>query len=152
MSRLESSREDLDFPIMIVRALEALSDKHRRQILINLKRRGVLAYSELLQATSLDKGTLNHHVEKLMMGALIRNFRGESPASQYSSFYELSNIAQRLVDNIFDSFTPVDQLADTTDSASGVILDNRVKESDYPSVSDPTVATMPLVCAGSGNV
>jgi DNA-binding transcriptional ArsR family regulator len=109
-----------DFPSMIVRALEALGDKNRREILIHLKNKGALAYSELQVATSLEKGTLNHHLERLMAGALIRNYRGESPANQYSSFYELSSIGGRLIENILESFGPSERILATTSSASGI--------------------------------
>jgi len=111
-------RNEPDFPKAIVAAIDALADKHRRQILIHLKENGPLAYSELVTQTSLEKGTLNHHLEKLMAGALIRNFKGASPVNQYSSFYELSSIAIKLVDNVFNSFAFDDPSMDTIDSAS----------------------------------
>jgi DNA-binding transcriptional ArsR family regulator len=102
----ESDSGVKDFPSLIVRAIEALGDKNRRQILISLNNSCRLAYSQILQLTGLEKGTLNHHLEKLVSGALVRNFRGDSPASVYTSFYELSPIGHRLVDQIFGAFEP----------------------------------------------
>jgi len=107
MNRCTGRNDGYDFPAVIVRAIEALGDRSRRKILFVLESRGEAAYSELQTATSLKKGTLNHHLEKLMAGALIRNFRGGSPVSQYSSFYELTTIGHELLENISKSFGPI---------------------------------------------
>jgi DNA-binding HxlR family transcriptional regulator len=108
---MTSSQESKDFPQVLVRAIEALADKSRRQILMKLEEHGSLAYSEIQGITQppMEKGTLNYHLEKLLSGALVRNFRGNDPASQYTSYYELTSVGKTLVDNLFASFRPPSQ-------------------------------------------
>jgi DNA-binding transcriptional ArsR family regulator len=131
-----------DFPSLIVRAIEALGDRNRRQILISLNNSGPLAYSQIVQLTKLGKGTLNHHLEKLVSGALVRNFRGDSPASVYTSFYELSPIGRRLVDQIFGAFEPPITKAFTANSvtAPSEPLLNAVVARASPKIKRPVCA------------
>jgi DNA-binding HxlR family transcriptional regulator len=139
---------NMDFPRSIVDAIDALGDKHRRQILIYLKEKGALAYSELQSITSLEKGTLNHHLERMMTGAVIRNFRGEFPTSQYNSYYELSGIGRRLVESIFAAFTPPVQSTVTISSAS-TIAAYTVPTAN--GVGTAAIAPTPEVYAGSSH-
>jgi DNA-binding transcriptional ArsR family regulator len=151
MTEATSGKQKHDFPTMIVRAIEALSDKNRRMILINLNDRGAIAYSELQAATSLEKGTLNHHLEKLMAGALIRNFRGDSPANHYSSFYELSTIGRKMVDTIFASFGPSEQMQAIAGSASQLASYTIHKSFAFSSSVDGTTQVpFPLAATNQG--
>jgi DNA-binding transcriptional ArsR family regulator len=132
-----------DFPLSLVRAVEALSEKHRREIFMSLNDKPGLAYSELKAITGLDKGTLNHHLEKLIAGALIRNFRGESPANQYTSFYEISSIGKRLLTNLYSTFSA--SLITPLNSTDATSTTDIMNSGSWVVVSSPADAEPPVV-------
>jgi len=96
-------RRQKDFAKPIVAAINALNSKTRRQILIELEDRS-LSYSEILQKTGLDKGTLNYHLKKLVASGLVRNFLREG--TLHTSYYEVSTLGRRLIEGIFNAFRP----------------------------------------------
>ena len=96
-------RRQKDFAKPIVAAINALDSKTRRQILIELEDRS-LSYSEILQKTGLDKGTLNYHLKKLVASGLVRNFLREG--ALHTSYYEVSTLGRRLIEGIFNAFRP----------------------------------------------
>ncbi|MGI0080239.1 MAG: ArsR/SmtB family transcription factor [Nitrososphaerales archaeon] len=98
--------EKSDFPEPIVHMIKALDDKQRRQILIALKGRGELSWSELLEKMTIEKGTLNHHLNELEAAGMIRNFSKENPTSGQHSYYEITNLATRVIDGLFGVFRP----------------------------------------------
>lgn len=62
--------EVIDFPAPIVNIIEALSDRQRRNLLINLQKEGDLSWKNLLELTTIRKGTLNHHLDVLEAAGL----------------------------------------------------------------------------------
>ncbi|MBI2937591.1 MAG: winged helix-turn-helix transcriptional regulator [Thaumarchaeota archaeon] len=98
--------EAIDFPAPIVNIIEALSDRQRRNLLINLQKEGDLSWTNLLELTTIRKGTLNHHLSVLEAAGLIRNFSKKDPTTHDRSYYEITPVAQRVIDGIFTAFTP----------------------------------------------
>ncbi|RLI46799.1 hypothetical protein DRO64_00335 [Candidatus Bathyarchaeota archaeon] len=92
-----------DFAKPIVDAIDALNAKERRQILIELEA-GSLSYSEILQKTRLEKGTLNYHLKKLVASGLLRRYLREGKL--YTSFYEVTTLGRRLIEGILSAFKP----------------------------------------------
>jgi len=95
-----------DFAKPIVVTIEALDSEQRRRILIDLEEAGSLSYSEILQRTGLDKGTLNYHLKKLVAAGLVRNFLRERGASFYTSYYEVSEFGRHLIEGLLSAFKP----------------------------------------------
>jgi len=96
-----------DFAKPIVTAIEALDSEQRRRILIDLEEAGSLSYSEILQRTGLNKGTLNYHLKKkLVASGLVRNFLREQGAPFYTSYYEVSEFGRRLIEGLLSAFKP----------------------------------------------
>jgi DNA-binding transcriptional ArsR family regulator len=95
-----------DFAKPIVATIEALNSEQRRRILIDLEEAGSLSYSEILQRTGLDKGTLNYHLKKLVASGLVRNFLREQGVSFYTSYYEVSEFGRHLIEGLLNAFKP----------------------------------------------
>jgi len=95
-----------DFEKPIVTIIEALRSKHRRRILIDLRESNHLSYSEILQQTNLQKGTLNYHLKKLVSAGMIRNFLLDRQVSPYTSYYEVSELGKNVVEGFFNAFRP----------------------------------------------
>jgi len=94
-----------DFPKPIVSIIEALDSEQRRRVLMELETRS-LSYSEILQQTRLDKGTLNYHLKKLVAAGMVRNFLVDQQVSPYTSYYEVSGLGRKVVDSLFNVFRP----------------------------------------------
>ena len=101
---LDDSPNDLAKPI--VNAIESLYSKHRRRILIELQETNSLSYSELKEKVGLGKGTFNYHLKKLSEAGMVRNFLLEQVETSFISFYEISELGKRIVDGVYNAFTP----------------------------------------------
>lgn len=95
-----------DFAKPVVTMIEALNSEQRRRILIELEEAGSLSYSEILQRTRLDKGTLNYHLKNLVAAAMIRNFLVDRQVSPYTSYYEVSELGRRFIEGLLNAFRP----------------------------------------------
>lgn len=96
----------LDFERPIVTIIEALRSKHRRHILIDLREFNCLSYSEILQRTNLQKGTLNYHLKKLISAGIVRNFLVDQQVTPYTSYYEVSELGIKIVEGLLSAFRP----------------------------------------------
>jgi DNA-binding transcriptional ArsR family regulator len=95
-----------DFPKPIVSIIDALASNQRRRILMEIKEAGQLSYSDILSRTGDYKGTLNYHLKKLVSAGLLRNFLADKEVKPFTSFYEVTKIANDVIAGIIKAFEP----------------------------------------------
>ena len=104
MDKIVCPMEDLPEPMVL--ALQALSNKDERMILLCLLDRGELSYSEIHKLFPMRKGRLNYHLKKLFNAGLIRKYYkdGRLIGQPYHSYYEPTDLGRRLVNAILDVY------------------------------------------------
>ena len=75
-----------DLPAELIAPIKALSDQTRRKLLLLLEK-SPLSYSQIQSCLQIEKGTLNHHLRRLISAALIRNYGIDTPGTPYTSYY-----------------------------------------------------------------
>lgn len=94
-----------DFPEELILPIKALSNKTRRKLILALLKNNEFSYTQLQTDSKIGKGTLNHHLHKLVSAGLIRNFTKSLPVSQYSSYYQVTNFGCLFVEGLLQSFS-----------------------------------------------
>ena len=89
-------------PNELIRAVLALSHKTRWDIIAKLQQQQ-LSYTELLNNTGMRKGSLTHHLNKLMDAGLIDNFSQGTISGPYSSYYRLSRFGKDFLTSLISS-------------------------------------------------
>ena len=135
----------VDFAQPIVTMIEALNSEQRRYILIELEEAGSLSYSEILQRTRLDKGTLNYHLKNLVAAAMVRNFLVDKQVSPYTSYYEVSELGRRFIQGLLNAFRPPIQrirLKATANYSVDLEIQGEATETKREEALDATNATI----------
>jgi predicted transcriptional regulator len=78
-------------PTFPKKAVFALGHKQTWSIINILQQEKQLSYTELKAKTNMQKGSLNHHLNKLMDTGLVDNFSQDIISGPYKSFYRNSN-------------------------------------------------------------
>ncbi len=97
----------MDFSEPIRRALEALGDKNRRNIVISLEPPNKLTYSEIAELLKKDvasKGTVTYHIHKLESAGLISNYVEFSQGRREHSYYRATSLCISLVNSILNVY------------------------------------------------
>jgi DNA-binding HxlR family transcriptional regulator len=95
-----------DFPEELIIPIKALTDETRRKILLSLIERDAASYSQMQNGFQIKKGTLNHHLHKLVSAGLIRNFSIYSPVNPYNSYYAITDFGRKLVEGFRQTLEP----------------------------------------------
>ena len=84
-----------DFPPEISRALDALGQEKRREIIKLIINKKKISFSELVDNTNLSSSTISFHLKELMKASLINNYytKPENPGGKYS-FYEITEFGK----------------------------------------------------------
>ena len=83
-------------------AVSALSHKTRWEIIEALQQ-SELSYTELLKTIDIPKGSLNHHLIKIMEAGLIDNYSQGEFSGPYSSYYRLSSFGKNILRSLLSS-------------------------------------------------
>lgn len=95
-----------DFPEELVEPIKALTDETRRRILLSLLEKDSISYSQIRKNFQIKKGTLNHHLHKLVSSGLIRNFSIKSPANPYNSYYMVTDFGRKFIEGLRQTLEP----------------------------------------------
>lgn len=90
-------------PEEIKEAISAIDHNLRWHIVELLQERNESAYTELLGTLNIPKGSLTHHLNRLMENGIIDNYSKEEFGGPYSSYYRLSDFGKDLVTGILSS-------------------------------------------------
>jgi DNA-binding transcriptional ArsR family regulator len=83
-------------------AILALSHRTRLDIIAILQKSD-LSYTQLLEKTGIQKGSLTNHLNKLMDAGLINNFSQGRFGGPYNSFYRLSRFGNDFLASLLSS-------------------------------------------------
>jgi DNA-binding transcriptional ArsR family regulator len=81
-------------------AVAALDHPIRWHIVELIEDEGELSYTELLSRLRIRKGSLTHHLNRLMEGGLMDNFSKNELGDSYHSYYSLSRFGQDFVNSL----------------------------------------------------
>jgi len=90
-------------PVELKEAISALDHSLRWRIVELLQENDGSAYTELLELLKIPKGSLTHHLNRLMENGIIDNYSKEEFTGPYSSYYRLSSFGQGIIDGILSS-------------------------------------------------
>jgi len=90
-------------PEEIKDAVSALDHDLRWRIVELLQEKNESAYTELLEMLNIPKGSLTHHLDKLMENGIIDNYSKEEFGGPYSSYYRLSSFGKDIIAGILSS-------------------------------------------------
>jgi len=93
----------MSFPDEIKGAVSALDHDTRWKIVELIQEKKRLAYTELFRYLKVRKGTLTHHLNKLMENGILDNYAGENFDDPYSSYYELSRFGKDFISGLLSS-------------------------------------------------
>jgi len=96
----------VSIPSELKKALKALQDDKRFDILSLLSERGEMSFSQLSEATNTNSPNLTYHLQALRDGALIENFIKRSENTDDRSFYRVTEFGERLIDSLFRVLAP----------------------------------------------
>lgn len=87
--------KELKFPPEINKALDALGQENRRNIITVIINKKNMCFSDLNDYTNLNSSTLSFHLKELMKASLINNYysKSENPGRKYS-YYELTDFGK----------------------------------------------------------
>lgn len=91
------------FPKEIKEAVSALGYNVRWSIIELIQKNEEMAYTELLRTLNIRKGSLTHHLNRLMETGIIDNYSKEEFGGPYSSYYQLSRFGKDLVTGLLSS-------------------------------------------------
>jgi DNA-binding transcriptional ArsR family regulator len=95
------------FPQELRMGITALADQTRERILLALAIRDC-SYTELQKALKIRKGSLTHHLKRLMKAGLVRNYSKGRLARPFDSFYTTTSFGKDLLEAIMKSFQPIE--------------------------------------------
>lgn len=93
----------LVFSDEIKEAVEALASEKRWKIIELLQESEGLAYTELLNCLGIQKGSLSHHLSKLMEAGIIDNYSQDDFRGPYFSYYKLSQFGKDVISGLLSS-------------------------------------------------
>jgi DNA-binding transcriptional ArsR family regulator len=99
-------------PLEIRRAIKALQDDTRFDILLTLSERGEMSFSQLETTIGRSSPSLTYHLQALKDGALIENFFKKTEDVDNHSFYRVTEFCERLIDSLFRVIAPGSILVD----------------------------------------
>lgn len=91
------------FPDEIKEAVSALNHDIRWRIVELIQEEETLAYTELLKKLNIQKGSLSHHLNRLMEAGILDNYAKEEFGGPYSSYYKLSRFGEDFVAGLLSS-------------------------------------------------
>ncbi len=94
------------FPPELKRAINAIDNEIRMQLVVELLKKDELSYTQLLNILNIRKGSLTHHLIELAKGTLIRNYAKEEVTSEYESFYSLTRFGEFFIDTLHMALYP----------------------------------------------
>ena len=93
-------------PREIVMAIKGLDNAIRFTILTLLSKHQELSFTELNEILKIKKGSLAHHLEKLMNAALVKNYSKKELKGPYDSYYAPTEFGKIFLSAIFESLAP----------------------------------------------
>lgn len=93
-------------PREIVMAIKGLDNAIRFAILTLLSKHQELSFTELNDILKIKKGSLAHHLEKLMNAALVKNYSKKELKGPYESYYAPTEFGRIFLSAIFESLAP----------------------------------------------
>jgi len=94
------------FPDEIRMVIKALSHEIRQAIMIQLMKNGELSFSELHKRLNISKVKLNNHLKNLFSSGLIDHYYKHELGDPRYSYYSLSKLGKRIINNLIKSFIP----------------------------------------------
>lgn len=91
------------FPDELKEALSALNHDIRWRIVELIQEEETLAYTELLEKLNIQKGSLSHHLNRLMEAGILDNYAKEEFGGPYNSYYKLSRFGKDFVVGLLSS-------------------------------------------------
>ena len=91
------------FPEEMKEAVSALDHDIRWRIVELIEETRGLSYTELLEALGIQKGSLTHHLNRLMEGGIIDNYSEKEFRGPYNSYYRLSRFGKDFLDGLLSS-------------------------------------------------
>jgi DNA-binding HxlR family transcriptional regulator len=85
-------------------AVSALSHQIRWRIIELIQEHEKLSYTEMLQRLAIHKGSLTHHLNRLMEAGMIDNYSEDGFFGPFSSYYQLSPFGKDLLMGLLSSF------------------------------------------------
>lgn len=96
-----------EIPLVVRNSLKALSDEKRQGILIYLLRTGSKSFIEISKDLKIPKNNLSHHIKILMRYALIYNFYDRNEYNDKYSFYKISKLGKKMIENLLTLVSPI---------------------------------------------
>lgn len=90
-------------PIEFRNAIKALCDEKRQAILVYLLEEGAKSFIEITNELEISKSNLDHHLKVLMRYGLIYNYYSKDKFSDKYSYYEISKLGNRIINNLINS-------------------------------------------------
>lgn len=120
-------------PQEIKEAVSALDHHTRWRIIELIQSNQKLSYTELLQSLSVRKGTLTHHLNKLMESGIIDNYSGEEFSGPYTSYYELSRFGKDFLAALISPFKlrTLFRAVKTKDTSINIDKANKFNNTDF---------------------
>ena len=94
------------FPSELKRAIKAIDNETRVQLVAELLKSGELSYTQILNILKIRKGSLTHHLTELAKGALVRNFVKDELRTEYESFYSLTKFGESFIEALHATLYP----------------------------------------------
>jgi DNA-binding transcriptional ArsR family regulator len=93
----------LIIPEEVKDTVSALDNDVRWRIVELVHENQNLSYTELLQRLWVRKGSLTHHLNRLMEAGILDNYSGENFGGSYTSYYKLSRYGRDFVAGLLSS-------------------------------------------------
>jgi DNA-binding transcriptional ArsR family regulator len=90
----------------VKRALRALQDDTRLEILLKLSEKEDMSFSQIQDLMKLPSPNVTYHLQALQEGALIENFFKKVEDVDSHSFYRVTEFGERILDSLFRVLTP----------------------------------------------
>ena len=94
-------------PLLVRNSIKAFSDENRQDILIFLLKNGSKSFIEISKDLKIPKNNLSYHFKILIRYGLIYNFYKRNEFAEKYSFYEISKLGKRLINNLMNFVKPV---------------------------------------------
>lgn len=90
-------------PEEIKEAVSSLDYDLRWRLIELIQEKEELSYTELLRKLRVKKGSLSHHLNRLMEGGILDNFSKKEFGGPYTSYYKLSQFGRDFLDGLLSS-------------------------------------------------
>ena len=89
-----------EFPYELRKAIEGLSNQHRQEILLALREKGKLSFSEINEEVPIKRPLLAIHLKKLSRTLLVEHFYQHQLRDEKYSYYRISPFGRALLESM----------------------------------------------------